>query len=1296
MALWKKQLHIALVFILVLSLFSPASVINAQHFEGEIVELNTEDSNDINDSNLDDSTEQNQTTEMKLEDSEKWDNVLKPDNDADLEHLTQLDDVTGTMVTPFMAPFAISDIQFNAEEPLLILEGQGFQLTATTDDSATVIWTSSKPEFATVSVDGFVTALSMGELEITARTDTLSKKIKVCVITPEQQHVIQLIEALLPVDITSADGVTEILLTEARQAFLDLPAKPNQKTIINNLGYNNKLADKEAQWTRFFIESLPPVTTIDDAVAQHLIKARAKYASLIQDSKNKLKADGTEAYLTTIEQVYFELLISIIEPLNIRKNTDELLPLLSTARTIANGEVTVNNRPTKFGKENYETLVSKEVDYVIYLIDLLPEIIQVNDEATKAQIAAARAAYNKLDKNVRDGKTDIVVTNYQDLVDKENILSAGPRIQAVIDKINAFPSIELITWWEHYAKVIEVQQAYDKLSVTEQKQVSNYSKLEALQKRLMEIQPTTVQAYESVVKYYTSSSYEPTYGSEWTILTLARGDHSAKHASFYEKYYRNLANHVKTTNGNIDTQATDWARVIIALTAIGKDPTDVAGYNLVEKLEDISFATSPGINSTIYSLIALDTWKFELSEAATTTREKLIDAIVKAEKSDGGFAFSGSVADADMTGMALQALAPYQSNTKVKAVTERAIAKLVDIQLANGGYKSGDSPISKGSENPESAAQVITALASLGIDANQDNRFDKVIANIMTYSSSDGGFKHVLSQTKADGMATVQVGYTLAAYNRLLSGQTALYDMSDTKDNPSKPGDKDGSEKEEPSPPDNGGSQPSNPPEKEEIGYTTVSIRISSSEVPLRPTATKLFAGETAFDVLKRATDENGIALSYRQTEYGIYVDGIAGLYEFDRGPLSGWMYRVNGIYPSYSAANYVLSPKDSVEWLFTTDLGKDIGGHIDEVDSEDAEEQNECTKDCIKVEKKCTDEIEQCNEEINKDSSITEIMVDENGNKAVITFENIQEYLKKNIQTIIVQNKNNIKLEIPISALAGIQLANDEHVVVSITKQLENNQFTVNFAIESYNGRLKHLSTRQNYLKVTLPAHDVKRNAIVLQLVDGEYKSVPHKIINGEIIIYTKTSGIFVVTENTVTFKDIAHLANKEEIEFLASRLIIHGTTPETFEPNKPITRAQFAALISRSLGLQATGENPFSDTTDKWYESDIQALFEAGITKGTTTTTFNPEEPITRQQAAAFMARILEYLNVDGKSNGKINFNDTKNISTEYLPYIELLNSLDIMTGKPDGSFDPGAPLTRGQTAKILKRTLQFANIL
>lgn len=1319
MAIWKKQLHIAVIFILILSLFSPSITVKAQHFEGEIFDSIIEDTSDIE---LNDSPEQGNAIESnnepELDNSAERDNVLESENEV--EHLMPLQDAIE------FAPFSGSEIQLNTEKPLLLLEGETYPLTvtdATTEDSAIVVWSSSKPNIATVDVNGLVTGIAIGDAEITIAIGAVSKTIKVHVIPEAVKETIDLIIAL-PDELEPTETIYQQLLT-IREKETNL-SKLKIRDLFDNTSYDKLLRQREVEFTIKYMEdpanttpAVEEITTLDENLSDQLEKIRKVYTSFFSISGRYQPTDLTlEALnyaLANKEVKYAILAIDTLPKIGDLTPDPTIKVLLDYARKKYESITSVRPTPPLFpglppGNESFKVdvtnrqeLFDKEVKYVELLIDA----IDTNSPLVKNQLKAANDAYSNL-KKLKDASNKAQhtkVSNYNDLLEKEKIINAEGDINQVIAKIDALPSVEELVWAD-YLKIFEAQQAYDQLLAIHKELVTNYAKLGVLQKRLIQLQPPTVDTYTTVAEYLTKNLNSPGYGYEWTMITLARGDHSAKYATYYDQYYRNIVNHVKATNGEIDKQATDWARVIIALTAIGKDPTDVAGYNLVDRLADLSFITGQGINATIYSLIALDTWGFELPATATTTRDKLIQHILSKEiQNSGGFAWSGSVADPDMIGMVLQALAPYQNRSDVAAVTNRAIAKLAAIQTANGGYIS----TAGSSESAESAAQVVTALASLGIDANKDPRFNKVIANMMTFSAGDGGFKHIHSQSKADGMGTVQVGYTLAAYNRLLSGQTALYDMSDTKDRPSTPGDKDGDgdDDEEPSPPDNNGNQPSVP--SEEIGYATVSIRISSSEVPLKPTATKLFAGETAFDVLQRAAEENGVALSYRQTEYGIYVDGIAGLYEFDRGPLSGWMYRVNGKYPSYSAANYTLSPNDAVEWLYTTDLGKDIGGYVEGIEDKPAveEEKKQCaeeaTENCLELEEKlCTDEecIEESKNESNKekeDSSVVEITIEENANKVVLTPQNIQEYMDKNIQKLVIQKENQFKLEVATSVFAGIKLAESENIIAAVTKETGQQQFTVTFGIETKQGNLKPISLGKEYLKVTLPANDLKPNSVVLQLVGDEYKPVPHKIVDGEIVLFTKAGGTFVIIENAVTFKDIAHLANKEEIEFLANRLVIKGVTPDTFGPTQPITRAQLAALVSRALGLQATGTNPFRDTAGKWYEADIQALYEAGITNGVTATAFNPQAHITREQAAAFMARVLEYLNADMKNNNEeIHFKDIHNISAEYLPYIELLNSLDIMTGKTNGSFDPKTPLTREQTAKILKRTLNTAGMM
>ena len=99
------------------------------------------------------------------------------------------------------------------------------------------------------------------------------------------------------------------------------------------------------------------------------------------------------------------------------------------------------------------------------------------------------------------------------------------------------------------------------------------------------------------------------------------------------------------------------------------------------------------------------------------------------------------------------------------------------------------------------------------------------------------------------------------------------------------------------------------------------------------PTETEFYAGESAFDLLLRELKAARIHLEFVDVPlYGsAYIEGINNLYEFDAGELSGWMYKVNGVFPNYGCSQYLLQPGDVVEWVFTCDLGEDVGGGFTE-----------------------------------------------------------------------------------------------------------------------------------------------------------------------------------------------------------------------------------------------------------------------------------------------------------------------------------------------------------------------------
>ena len=263
-------------------------------------------------------------------------------------------------------------------------------------------------------------------------------------------------------------------------------------------------------------------------------------------------------------------------------------------------------------------------------------------------------------------------------------------------------------------------------------------------------------------------------GGEWMVIGLARSGRPVPAG-----YYDNVVEYVKAkadANERLHpAKVTDNARVILALTAIGKDVTNVGGHNLLKGLDNMAYVQTQGINGPIFTLIALDSHNYPTM--GDVTREKLIQVILDAQLTDGGWNLSGENADPDMTAMAIQALAPYyKTNETVKAAVDKALEALSALQRNDGGFASW------GTINSESCAQVIVALTALGIDPTADSRFVKngntVLDALAGFYVTGGGFQHTAGGER-NGMATEQGYYALAAYYRFVNAQTRLYDMSD-------------------------------------------------------------------------------------------------------------------------------------------------------------------------------------------------------------------------------------------------------------------------------------------------------------------------------------------------------------------------------------------------------------------------------------------------------------------------------------------------------------------------------------
>ena len=272
------------------------------------------------------------------------------------------------------------------------------------------------------------------------------------------------------------------------------------------------------------------------------------------------------------------------------------------------------------------------------------------------------------------------------------------------------------------------------------------------------------------ISYYEQYNItKPSYGSvggEWMVMGLAR--YGAVTRETLSTYKSNLKAYVKSCNGQLSSRKyTEYARVVIALTAIEENPENFAGYNLVRPLAEYDRLISQGLNGIIYGLIALDCGNYDIPKpeknytGEVTTREKLVKTILNNQKSDGGWNFSGTKADTDMTAMAIQALAPYMSEERVKKAVDKAVDCLGELQQSDGGYATSNV------KNCESTAQVLTAISTINVSV-KDSRFIKngnsVIDGLMKYYKN-GGFSHAQGGM-INQMSTEQAMYALTAYYR--------------------------------------------------------------------------------------------------------------------------------------------------------------------------------------------------------------------------------------------------------------------------------------------------------------------------------------------------------------------------------------------------------------------------------------------------------------------------------------------------------------------------------------------------
>ena len=398
--------------------------------------------------------------------------------------------------------------------------------------------------------------------------------------------------------------------------------------------------------------------------------------------------------------------------------------------------------------------------------------------ASESAVKAAREAYDALSSQLQ-----AKVSNYNKLTaaeaklaelrqqEKDAISNVEKLINAIGDDVTLASE----------STIKAARDAYDALSPTLQAKVSNYSKLTAAEAKLAALNLDSI--YKTTGDYLVKGAAPSTgsIGGEWKVLGLAR---SGRNVPSADAYYTSVVDYVSKTadaQERLDNKPTESARLILALTAIGKDVTNVGGHDLLKGLNSMDYIKTQSVNGPIFTLLALDSRSYAVS--GDVTRDELVAAILATQLDNGSWPVMKlkNTADIDMTAMAIQALAPYYSkNEAVKAAVDKALTFLSGAQTQDGGYAENVG----GTNSSESAAQVLVALCAMKIDPLNDSRFIKsnhsVLDALCSYYVTGGGFKHTASGER-NAMATEQCYYALAAYFRMKNGQNFLYDMTDVK-----------------------------------------------------------------------------------------------------------------------------------------------------------------------------------------------------------------------------------------------------------------------------------------------------------------------------------------------------------------------------------------------------------------------------------------------------------------------------------------------------------------------------------
>ncbi|GKU77349.1 S8 family serine peptidase [Paenibacillus sp. L3-i20] len=239
-----------------------------------------------------------------------------------------------------------------------------------------------------------------------------------------------------------------------------------------------------------------------------------------------------------------------------------------------------------------------------------------------------------------------------------------------------------------------------------------------------------------------------------------------------------------------------------------------------------------------------------------------------------------------------------------------------------------------------------------------------------------------------------------------------------------------------------------------------------------------------------------------------------------------------------------------------------------------------------------------------------------------------------------------------------------------------------------------------------TVKSKDDLSLAGVLFHTDGKLSAAPSQLVSNNdgtwtAIVARPGFSEYAVLTREVHFTDLSNSWAGDQIKSLTSKFLLNGTTATTFSPKQTITRAEFTAMLVRTLGITGSGKSSFTDVnaTD-WFAADVSAAYEAGLVSGKGDGSFQPQQQISRQDLAIMLDKATKYVQIPIKT-GPLNepYADSSSIAAYAQESVKRLSTLGLIQGSGnEGSkvFNPLQPTTRESAAKVIHTLLKLGGLI